>query len=41
LNGAQTIGIIGMLLITLFFYARNRTSQVNTTSGDFMLRFDD
>ena len=30
-----------MLLITLFFYARNRTSQVNTTSGDFMLRFDD
>ncbi|MGA7873053.1 MAG: hypothetical protein WCA22_19355 [Candidatus Binatus sp.] len=41
LNWGQTIGIIGTLLVTLFFSARNRTAQVNQTSGDFMLRFDD
>jgi len=41
LNLAQTLAIILTLLVTLFFSVRNRSTQVNQTSGDFMLPFDD
>ena len=41
LNWAQTVGIIGTLAITVVFSTCNRRAQVNTTSGDFMLRFDE